>query len=201
MRLQAKAGPLARGGALLVLAALALWLNRETALQTAVKPLPDGVPVHWIADFEIRAFDERGAPAHYLRGARIEELSGGRGYRIDQPHYTLWPRDGGAPWTLQAQSGWSSADREQARLDGEVDARRPALGDAGALEIRSRDVWLYPAKRQVRSDAATRIEEPERWHSDSQGFAADFNAERLDQEKVRETLSAPGQPVRAKETS
>jgi LPS export ABC transporter protein LptC len=125
MRLPRRAGWLV----LTLLAAGTSYLHWGTGDDLPPRPVPAGTPEHVLEGFDARNHDEHGLPTHTLRGARLARLSGGEGYRMQAPEYTLAGEPGTPPWTLRAPQAWSQADFSLVRLEGETVIERAAYGE------------------------------------------------------------------------
>lgn len=81
-------------------------------------------PDYVLEDFELVALDDAGRESFTLRAPTLARDPGTREMTIATPLFLIPPRDGeGDAWQVRARTGWISADGDQVRLRGDVQAQ------------------------------------------------------------------------------
>jgi lipopolysaccharide export system protein LptC len=172
--------PLAERWLILALIALAgatawwLWRLHERILggPPPLRPELDYI----LEDFELSAYNERGANSFRLEAPRLERLADGGQLRIQAPRIAM--RDGrGRRWLGQAAAGEVSPKGEEVRLLGGVALER-AAADSEALVLRSEALTLFTETRRMETDAWVTIEQPGSILR-GRGLIAELDADRL----------------------
>ncbi len=146
-------------------------------------------------------YDEAGQLAYRLQSTQAVQLDqqmAGDRYELDSPQATLLDADPDVPpWTLRAESGTVTDRGETVELTGSVHAQREPHGERGELELTTEQLWIYPTRRQARTEIPGRFSEtaPDgtlRWHSNAEQIALDWGNKVLTQTgQVRDEIQ-PG---------
>lgn len=172
--------PLAERALLLVLTALVgvtswwLWQLRERVLGKAPPQPPELDYV--LEDFELVAYDERGASSFRLQAPRLEHVASTGQLRVQAPRIAM--RDGrGQNWRGQAASAIVAPKGEELLLSGEVALER-GEGEADPLRLTSETMTLFPESRRMESASWVTIEQPGSILR-GRGLIADLDADRI----------------------
>ena len=146
---------------LLVGAALsgwALWMQRSPATATAQD---DGQPDYILNDFELIALDDQGKEAFTLRAPRLARDPGARTMDIERPLFLIPSADGSGTgdWEVRSKTGWVSAEGDELRLRGDVQADG---SDAGGrpVKLRSEQLNVFPEARRATSAVKVTVTQP-----------------------------------------
>ncbi len=143
---------------LFVAAALAVftyWLIREDEVrETRIEGLDTGLS-YALENFEMRAYDDLGAPAVRLWAPRLVNEADTNIGRVDNPRLEV--RHEGFLWRLTADTATIGADQEQVYLNGEVQIERTGATPEDRVEIDTRNVTLEVDPRVAHSGEAIRV--------------------------------------------
>ena len=109
---------------LLVAAAISgwsVWTHRPNQASAAVADARSDYTLH---DFELVALDKLGKEAFTLRAPQLQRHPGDRTMTLATPLFLLPTNDGGY-WEIRSKQGWVSAEGDEVRLTGDVNATSP----------------------------------------------------------------------------
>lgn len=148
-----------------VVAGLSYWLNsfEQPGAAAVVAYAPDS-PQSFMDGIQVRAMSEQGYPRFELQAARMAYYADEKRTEVEQPFLTVF-RPGGQIWTAAAERGTALNGDEQVLLNGRVVVRQPVdparPEGAAALEIRTRDLSVFPRQERAQTDQFTTIVRPE----------------------------------------
>lgn len=165
-----------------LIAGLSYWLLalEHSAGPALVTHAPDS-PQSFMEGIRVRAMSEEGYPRYEMHAARMAYYVGDKRTEVEQP-FVIAFQPTGQIWTARAESGTALDGDAQVLLHGEVVIRQPE--DPGqpegpaALEIRTRDLKVFPREEQARTDQFTTIVRPE-GRVEAVGMNAYFPQERV----------------------
>ncbi|KAB2901454.1 MAG: LPS export ABC transporter periplasmic protein LptC [Dokdonella sp.] len=168
-----------------------VWLNRDrTNAQTFAGPPRSD---YTLTDFTLDALDAQGRRTFQVSGPALARRGDGDGsIYVTAPHYLLIDGDGKA-WHGRSDTAWVDRDGELMQLQGAVELQRAADGDSAPLQIRSRDLSVWPRQRRLASDAQVTISEPGSILSGT-GMRGDLDAKTLE---LLADVHARWQPARS----
>jgi lipopolysaccharide export system protein LptC len=146
--------------ALAVVAALigrSLWRSGDGA----VEPVEGGRADYVLRDFELVTLDREGREAFTLRAPRLERDPAVRTLDIATPLFIIPPREGaaGTPWEIRSKTAWVSADGDEIRLRGDVQAT--SSDEAGrALRMDTQRLNVFPETKRATSDVQVSLKQP-----------------------------------------
>lgn len=124
-----------------------------------------------LENFEMRAFDEAGAPALRLWSPRLtNEAATGIG-RVETPRIEV--RRDGFLWNIIAERAIVSDGQDRVFLEGSVHLRRTGSSPADRVDIDTSEVTLVVNDRVARSGAPVRITDPA-GELNARGFEVDL---------------------------
>lgn len=146
----------------LVLAAVAavvgwsLWFRGGEA----TAPVAGGRSDYVLEDFELVSLDREGREAFTLRAPRLGRDPAVRTLDIATPLFIIPPREGGGtPWEIRSRTGWVSAEGDEIRLRGDVQAT--STDDAGRpLRMDTQRLNVFPDTRRATSDVQVSLKQP-----------------------------------------
>lgn len=143
----------------LVLAALASgwWLRSVEAPPTPGSGAVRHEPDYYLTDFELTEMGPDGTPAHRLEAEDLYHYPDDASARLARPRLILY-QDAGAYWDITADRGLVQERDRQILLHGEVHIRHAGVTPGEVLEIHTRDLSVWPDRRQAETAAAVRIE-------------------------------------------
>ena len=109
---------------LLVAAAISgwsVWTHRPDRGSALVADARSDYTLH---DFELVALDKQGKEAFTLRAPQLQRHPGDRTMALATPLFLLPTNDGGY-WEIRSKQGWVSAEGDEVRLTGDVNATSP----------------------------------------------------------------------------
>lgn len=139
-----------------VLAALTYWLAGGDA-GDGDDPI-EGLDLrldYALQNFDLRAFDESGAPALRLWAPRLTSDAETSVGHVEAPRLEV--RHEGFLWHIIADSATISSDQREIFLGGEVSIERTGALASDRVEIDSRDVTLEVEERIAASEAPVRL--------------------------------------------
>lgn len=110
---------------LLVAAAVSgwsVWTHRPGSEPVAVGSARSDYLLH---DFELIALDRQGKESFTLRAPMLQRHPGDRTMTLATPLFLLPVGDGSGYWEVRSQKGWVSAEGDEVRLSGNVNATSP----------------------------------------------------------------------------
>jgi lipopolysaccharide export system protein LptC len=159
------------------IAGLSYWLFSK---QPVEKPLPlsrvQTAPDSFMENFSTLILDEQGQPHYELRAAHMAHYPDDDHSEFNTPHFTVHRPDG-RRWEVWAEQGRAQNGAEQVLLSGEVLVQQ-RVDDSTRLEIRTRDLRVYPRDDYAETDEHTVIIRGE-GRLQSEGLRADFRAGQL----------------------
>jgi lipopolysaccharide export system protein LptC len=143
-------------GALLV--GWMLWSQRHppSAASTAISP-----PDYILNDFELIALDADGRESFTLRAPRLERDPDSKTLDIVTPLFIIPPAEGSeaSAWEVRSKTGWVSAEGDEIRLRGEVQAdSKDAAGRA--TRIASEKLDVFPEDKRAVSPGKVTVTRP-----------------------------------------
>ena len=109
---------------LLVAAAISgwsVWTHRPDDESTRLANMRSD---YRLQDFELVALDKLGKEAFTLRAPQLQRHPGDRTMTLATPLFLLPTNDGGY-WEIRSKQGWVSAEGDEVRLTGDVNATSP----------------------------------------------------------------------------
>ncbi len=111
-----------------------------------------------LENFDMRAYDEQGAPALRLWAPRLTNEAATNIGRVENPR--LQVRHEGFLWNIMAEMAVISDDQEEVFLGGMVRLERDGDTPAQRMDIDSRNVTLLVESRIARSPESVRLADP-----------------------------------------
>lgn len=151
-----------------------LWLTVALAVAAAAigwsmwkRPGDDALPVvggradYVLEDFELVSLDREGREAFTLRAPRLQRDPAVRTLDIATPLFLIPPREdgSGSPWEVRARTGWVSAEGDEIRLRGDVQATST---DASGRPLRmdTQRLNVFPETKRATSDVQVSLKQP-----------------------------------------
>lgn len=165
-----------------IVAALSYWLHtfEQPEGTAAVGHAPDS-PQSFMDGIHLRAMSEQGYPRFELQAARMAYYADDKRTEVEQPFLTVF-RPSGQIWTAAAERGTALNGDEQVLLHGQVVVRQPVdparPGGAAELEIRTRELSVFPRQELAQTKQFTTIVRPE-GRVEAVGMNVYFPQERL----------------------
>jgi lipopolysaccharide export system protein LptC len=152
-----------RTGVTLLLLAAALvfgwlaWTQRDGAGAGAAGAAR---PDYLLEDFELVALNKQGQQAFTLRAPRLARDPAQRTMDIATPLFLIPPKSGAAgdPWEVRAKTGWVSAEGDELRLRGDVEAK--SANPVDAVTLTGQELNVFPDARRATSSAPVTITRP-----------------------------------------
>jgi len=146
--------------ALLIAAAAtgwALWQQRAAHDATVAGGRVDYV----LEDFELVALDAQGQEAFTLRAPRLTRSPDDKTMSIQTPLFLIPPKPGtnGAPWQVRSREGWVSADGDELRLRGRVNADS-VDAQGRPLNMKTEQLNVFPRTKRATSMVAVTLTQP-----------------------------------------
>lgn len=124
-------------------------------------PVAGGRADYVLRDFELVSLDSAGREAFTLRAPSLQRDPAVRTLDIATPLFLIPPREGdrGSPWEIRSKTAWVSADGDEIRLRGDVEATstdaqgRPLRMDTQRLNV-------YPDAKRATSDVQVSLKQP-----------------------------------------
>ena len=150
------------------LAALTYWLDAQIQTPAARR---DGSTRHdpdlFLKNFRAVNYDETGKPKETLAALRADHFPDDETAELEKPMFRI-TQAGKAPFTVTADRGKVSGDREHAYFTGHVEAHRDAddaatttgRDPAGAITLTTEYLHVIPKTERVETDKAVTIREP-----------------------------------------
>ena len=133
----------------------AVWNQRRPPpRQITVDTRPDYV----LHNFEITSLDAQGKESFTLRAPYLERHPGEETMDLTTPLF-LVPNAAGQYWEVRSQHGWVSADQQEIRLNGDVNANSPA-GASQAVSMKTGRLTVFPQKNRAVTDDVMTIVQP-----------------------------------------
>jgi lipopolysaccharide export system protein LptC len=144
---------------LLLLVGLSAWLGKSFKTgdddQTATSD-PDGID-YYMENFTISSMNLQGQPRQDLSAIRMEHYSSDDSTALTEPRIVVYKEDT-APWYINANRGWISADGEIVLLKGNVTIERPAENHKGTMKISTSELRIRPDDEYAETDKAIVME-------------------------------------------
>lgn len=143
---------------LATLAALSYWAGRSRDNDTP--PPIEGLDTrlnYALQDFELRFFDEQGAPSVNLTAPALTTDASTGVSQVENPRFEV--KHLGDTWNVEARTATISANRENILMSGDVWMRRDQLPPAGPLHINTSELMLEVLPRVASSERPVRIED------------------------------------------
>jgi lipopolysaccharide export system protein LptC len=136
-----------------------VWTERPGHQVTA--PASDAHSDYLLHDFELVALDAQGRESFTLRAPRLTRNASDRTMDLRTPRFLIPPRPGtdGSAWEVRARTGWVSAEGDELRLRGGVDARSTAAS-AASMRMTTEQLNVYPRQQRATSAAEVTIVQP-----------------------------------------
>ena len=137
------------------LLAFTYWLSREDDIgESRIEGL-DTALNYALEEFEMRAYDDQGAPALTLWAPRLVNEADTNIGRVDNPRLEV--RHEGFVWRLTADTATIGADQEEVYLNGAVHIERTGATPADRVDIDTRNVTLEVDPRVAHSGEAIEV--------------------------------------------
>ena len=149
--------------ALLAIAAISgwsLWSKRSSPNEDVLAA--GGRPDYVLHDFELVALDDQGRESFTLRAPQLVRDPGTRAMEIATPLFLVPPRSGSSSsdaWTVRSATGWVSAEGDELRLRGAVQAKSDGRS-APPVTITTDQLNVFPEKDLVTSPVAVAVNRP-----------------------------------------
>ncbi len=141
-----------------LVAGLSVWLFQEQPQKAPEQVLQtQNAPDSFMENFTTQVLDNQGRPRYQLQAARMAHYSDDDHSELTQPQFTAFRPDG-QRWTVVADSGRAENGSEEILLNGKVLIQRfPDTATAPDLQIRTRDVHVWPADDYAETDQSITI--------------------------------------------
>lgn len=164
--------------AVLGLALLSWWFQRQESSQEA-GPLRDAHVVDYsMRDFEVTAMDDAGRPRHRMQAVSMLHYADDDSAELEQPQLLLYRSDN-ERWSLRAEKAQLYHGGSLVLLKGSVQARRLDAADRVTLELDTRDLWVYTDQQRAESGEQVEIRESH-GTTRAQGMKIDLKAGRIE---------------------
>lgn len=133
-----------------------LWYRGEEQ----AGPVEGGRADYVLEDFELISLDREGREAFTLRAPRLGRDPAVRTLDIATPLFVIPSREGGGtPWEVRSKTGWVSADGNEIRLRGDVQATST---DAAGRPLRmdTQRLNVFPDAKRATSDVQVSLKQP-----------------------------------------
>jgi len=162
------------------LAALTYWLDAQVQAPVARR---DGSSRHepdlFLVNFRATNFDEKGNPKESLTAKRGDHFPDDESALLTSPMFKVM-QPGRPAFTVTADHGRITGDRENAYFTGHVEARReaeetpsaPGKTPSGAITLSTEYLHVVPKAERVDSDRRVTIREP---HGIIEGVGLEFD--------------------------
>jgi lipopolysaccharide export system protein LptC len=144
---------------LVLLVGLSAWLGKSFENEDddqAATTNPDGVD-YYMENFTITSMNQQGQPRQDLSAARMEHYSSDDSTALTEPRIVVY-KEGTAPWHINANRGWISADGEIVLLKGNVTIERPAENNKGTMKLSTSELRIRPDDEYAETDKAVVME-------------------------------------------
>lgn len=177
-----------RGWLTLALLAAALVTGWSVWRQRADVPVTvagGGRSDYVLEDFELIALDKAGQESFTLRAPRLVRDPAEQTLDIATPVFTIpaGPNASTGDWDLRAQRGWVSAEGDEVRLRGDVQARS-VDADGRPLSMATQQLNVFPETRRATSPVETTLRQPG-LILNGQRLDAELDAKRMHLEDVK----------------
>ena len=138
-------------------------------------------PDYRMTRFELTAMNPQGTPLYRLTAASMRHYADDDSAEFDAPRlqYTAADAQGGeGDWTFHAEQARSTRQGAQIDLLGEVRIDGMMAPGQAPVSIETRDLVLFPAQKQARTDAAIRITQAQ-GRIEGVGLEADMQSGRI----------------------
>jgi lipopolysaccharide export system protein LptC len=126
----------------------------------------DGRSTYVLTDFEAIVLDKQGRESFTLKAPKLVRHPGDETMTIDTPvfYIPVAPADGEAPtreagWEVTSKTGWVSADGDELRLLGAVDAKT-ASGADRRVSITTERLNVFPKANRATAPGAVTVVQP-----------------------------------------
>lgn len=146
---------------LLLLAALTGWMVLQGRDRAGATGTAAAQPDYVLEDFELVALDKQGHEAFTVRAPLLRRDPAVRTLDIATPLFLIPPRPDrpdGPRWEVRARTGWVSADGDELRLRGDVEAR--SLDAASPVTLAGTELNVFPEARRATSAAPVVVTRP-----------------------------------------
>lgn len=142
----------------LLLALLGWWMQRQEG-QGPIQPQAQQAPMsdYSLADFVITAMDDQGVPKHRLRGQSMVHYADTDYAELVQPQLEVYAEQSEPPVTLDAQLARVYQGGESVLLEGDVLMLRPGTARQSAMQVQTRDLWLFTEREYAETGAEVTI--------------------------------------------
>jgi len=135
-----------------------LWSKRSAPPEEAMAA--GGRPDYVLHDFELVALDAQGRESFTLRAPELARDPATETMEIATPLFLIPPRGGeGDAWEVRARRGWVSAEGDELRLDGAVEAESDGRTEP-KVTINTEQLNVFPEDDRVTSPVAVTINRP-----------------------------------------
>ena len=146
--------------ALAGIAALIGWaMWRQADGPTA--PVEGGRADYVLEDFELVSLDREGREAFTLRAPRLQRDPAVRTLDLATPVFLIPAREGSnaTPWVVRSRTGWVSAEGDEIRLRGDVEAT--STDSTGQpLRMDTQRLNVFPRTKRATSDVQVSLKQP-----------------------------------------
>ncbi|WP_407275301.1 LPS export ABC transporter periplasmic protein LptC [Halothiobacillus sp. DCM-1] len=175
---------------------LMLWKNYGE--QHGAAPIGPAPFDQRFTDFSARQFTAQGELNWLITGARLDHLTGDRGYTardLDALLYSLRsPKS--PPWHIHADTGTADEKLSEIHLQGAVQGTRAPTASQGELRFTTDALTLWPSQDRAASTTESTLSElthtgQPRWQSTAQRFTLEYQAQTLTQSQVIDRYNPP----------
>ncbi len=145
-----------------VLAAVAWWLLRGLIEEPAKGPR-GRVPEHVITDFSAIETDPQGRPQRRLVATQLRQFVAEDLTELDRPRLTLFGRDQGPPWEVEADRGLVLARGEELHLLDAVRIDRVGGPETRSVRLATEELKVWPKREYAQGDQPVRQESDADW--------------------------------------
>ncbi|QOW20245.1 LPS export ABC transporter periplasmic protein LptC [Lysobacter ciconiae] len=149
-------------GILLLLGAVASGWSLLTRMTTGPELQPEigGRPDYLLNDFQLVVLDATGKESFTLRAPRLARDPVLETMDVTTPRFLIPPRqDGGDAWEVTSKTGWISADGDELRLRGDVNAVSDGRR-SDQVTIETQELNVFPEADRVDSPVQVTINRP-----------------------------------------
>lgn len=159
-----------------------VWRERDTGPATAA----GGTRSDYVLEqFELVALDRTGRESFTLRAPRLVRDPADETLDIATPVFTIpaGPDAATGDWNLRAQRGWVSAEGDELRLHGEVQASS-VDADGRPVSMTTQQLNVFPETKRATSPVETTLRQPG-LILNGQRLEAELDSKRMHLEDVR----------------
>lgn len=138
---------------LFLLVVLVTWflIGGQKTQQPVVTETMPHVPSYFVRDLRTTSMGSDGLPERFLESSYVVQYLDDETTEMESPKYNFF-RPGQAPWRVEAEQGWLSADGELALLSGHVTILRPAGEKTAPFKLITSNLRIQPENNYLETD-------------------------------------------------